>query len=63
MQKLTEAQLAISKARDIVEELGETCPVYVSFEKQEYTLTCEQIKAIASALYLADCELHELLNK
>lgn len=48
---------SIAEARDILESVGETCPAYVGFEKEEYTLTREQIQKIAKALYLADCEL------
>jgi hypothetical protein len=55
----TEALDAVAEAREILEAVGETCPVYVGFEKSEYTLTQEQIQKIAKALYLADCELEE----
>ena len=63
MSILTEAQELLSNAREILEEVGECCPAYVSFERESYTLTCEQIKIIARALYLADCELDEFINK
>ena len=52
-----ETQQAIDEARDIIESIGETCPVYVGFEKETYVVTGEQIQKIAGALYLADCEL------
>jgi len=55
-----EAQQAISEAREILEMIGETCPVYVGFEKPTYTLTAEQMTKIAGALYLADCKIEEL---
>lgn len=51
---------SIANARDIMESLGETCPVYVSFDEEIYTLTKEQMSIIAGALYLADCEIHDL---
>lgn len=53
---------AIAEAREILESVGECCPVYVGFEKSEYTLTRDQIQKIAKALYLADCELFEDLK-
>jgi hypothetical protein len=62
MSTLTEAQKLISDAREILEEIGETCPAYVSFEKEEYTLNCEQVKVLAKALYFADCEIMDLLK-
>lgn len=56
----TKTQQAIDEARDIMESLGETCPVYVSFDEETYTLTREQMIKISCALYLADCELDEI---
>ena len=44
----------IIEAREILESVGETCPVYVGFEKEEYTLKQEYIQKIAKALYLAE---------
>ena len=58
----TETQQAIDEARDIIESIGETCPVYVGFEKETYVVTGEQMQKIAGALYLADCELHDNSN-
>ena len=55
-------QQSIDEARDILESLGETCPVYVSFDKETYNLTREQMIKIASALYLASCELESPLQ-
>lgn len=52
----------ISNARDILEEIGECCPAYVSFERDEYTLSKDQIQLIATALYFADCEISDLLK-
>jgi hypothetical protein len=63
MDNFTEAQQLISDAREILESIGECCPVYVSFEKENYTLSCEQVKLIAKALYFADCEIMDLLNQ
>ena len=54
------AQQSIDEARDILESLGETCPVYVSFDEETYTLTGEQMSKIAAALYLAECEIYDL---
>lgn len=48
---------SIEEAREILESVGETCPVYVGFEKDSYTLTQEQIQKVARALYLADCAI------
>ena len=63
MSTINETQLLISDAREIIESVGDLCPVYVSFEKNEYTLSAEQIKTIAKALYFADCEIMDLLSK
>lgn len=60
MTSIEKTQEAIANARDIMESLGETCPVYVSFDEEIYTLTKEQMNKIAGALYLADCEIHDL---
>lgn len=48
----------ISECRDILEEKGEKCPVYLSFEKEEYTLTKKEIQEIAKCLYLAEWEIN-----
>ena len=53
----------IEEAREIVESIGETCPVYVGFEKSEYIVTGKQMQKIAEALYSADCALYNILNK
>lgn len=53
---------SITEAREILESIGETCPVYVGFEKDQYTLTGQQLQKIARALYLADYELFEYLD-
>jgi hypothetical protein len=58
-----QTQILISEAREILEEAGETCPVYVSFEKDSYTFSCEQVKKLAYALYSADCEIMDLIKK
>jgi len=58
--KFIKAQESIDEARDIIESIGETCPVYVGFEKETYVVTGEQMKKIYTALYLADCELQDI---
>lgn len=60
MESKKTAATAIAEAREILESIGETCPVYVGFEKPEYSLTGQQLQTICQALYLADCELFEL---
>ena len=57
-----EVLASITEAREILESVGETCPVYVGFEKDQYVLTGQQLQKIARALYLADCELFEDLD-
>jgi hypothetical protein len=53
-------EISVAEARDIMESLGETCPVYVSFDEETYTLTREQMTKISAALYLADCLIYDL---
>lgn len=59
MESRKTALNSIAEAREILESVGEVCPVYVGFEKPEYTLTGQQLQKICEALYLADCELFE----
>ena len=59
MESRKAALNSIAEAREILESVGEVCPVYVGFEKSEYTLTGQQLQKICEALYLADCELFE----
>jgi hypothetical protein len=49
----------IASARDIMESFDESQAMTVGYDEPTYTLTAEQMAIIASALYLADCELHE----
>lgn len=48
----------IGIARELLDDLGESCPVYVSFDKNKYTLNKKQMYTIAKALYLADITLN-----
>ena len=52
----------VEKARDLMESFDTSYAMTVGFDEQEYTLTSEQMNLIASALYLADCELNENKN-
>jgi hypothetical protein len=54
------AQTAIDEARDIMESFDPSGAATVGYDKETYTLTQEQMVKIAAALYLADCEIHEL---
>lgn len=44
----------LEECRDIIEEKGESCPLYVSYEKETYTITREEIQKISKLLYLLD---------
>jgi hypothetical protein len=55
-----EAQAAIDRAREIVESFDEGGGMTIGFDNPTYTLTKEQMLAIAQALYLADCRIAEL---
>ena len=55
-----EAQEAIDKAREIMESFDDSGAMTLGFDESHYTLSKEQMLTIASALYLADCKLHEL---
>lgn len=52
----------ISECREMLESKGECCPVYVSFDKDEYSFTKEEIRLLSRCLYLADCEIFDLNN-
>lgn len=54
-----ELQPYIDECRDLLESKGETCPVYVGFEKETYMLTGQEIQSLARCLYLIDCELNQ----
>jgi len=54
-----ELQSYIDECRDLLESKGETCPVYVGFEKETYTLTRQEIHSLARCLYLIDTELNQ----
>jgi hypothetical protein len=57
-----QTQRAIDKAREIMESFDQTGAMTIGYEGT-YTLTAEQMTTIAGALYLADCELHDLKQK
>jgi hypothetical protein len=49
----------IIECRDMLESKGETCPVYVGFEKESYTLSKAEIHKLAKCIYLVDCEINQ----
>jgi hypothetical protein len=51
---------SISNARDIMESFDPSPSMTVGFDNETYSLTKEQMTIIAGALYLADCEIHDL---
>jgi hypothetical protein len=51
---------SISNARDIMESFDPSPAMTVGFDNETYSLTKEQMTIIAGALYLADCEIHDL---
>ena len=53
----------IGECREMLESKGECCPAYVSFDKDEYSLTRDEIRLISQCLYLADCEIFDLRGK
>jgi len=53
----------IGECREMLESKGECCPVYVSFDKDEYSFTKEEIRLLSRCLYLADCEIFDLKGK
>jgi len=54
-----EIQQEIDECRDLLESKGETCPVYVGFEEDNYSLTRSEMYKLANCLYLIDCELNQ----
>lgn len=54
------AQEAIDRAREIMESFDQGGGMTIGFDEPTYTLTREQMLAVAAALYLADCEIAEL---
>lgn len=56
-------QQAIDEAREIMESFDPFGAATVGYDKPTYTLTAEQMAKIAGALYLADCEIEELITK
>ena len=54
---LEKTQAAISKAREIMESFDQTHAMTIGFDKESYALTADQMATLASALYLADCEI------
>ena len=54
------AQEALDEARLLMESFDPANAMTIGFDKPYYTLTREQMLVIARALYLVDCELHEL---
>jgi hypothetical protein len=60
MTSIEKTQEAISNARDIMESFDQSAAMTVGFDKESYSLTRQQMAIIAGALYLADCEIHDL---
>lgn len=54
-----ELQSYINECREMLESKGETCPLYVGFEKETYTLTRQEIQSLARCLYLIDNQLNQ----
>lgn len=54
-----EAQLLLNECRDLIESKGETCPVYVGFEKETYELSKDEMYKIYKCLYVIDYELNQ----
>ena len=52
-------QIAIDEARDVMERFDPGPGMTIEYEKESYTLTAVQMKKIAMALFLADCEIHD----
>jgi hypothetical protein len=53
----------IGECREMLESKGECCPAYVSFDKDEYSFTRDEIRLLSRCLYLADCEIFDLRGK
>jgi hypothetical protein len=66
MENLSELQIrttnALDEAIDLMESFDPSPAMTIGYDKTEYHLTGEQMAKIHGALYLASCELHDLLN-
>jgi hypothetical protein len=62
MFSIDKTKEAISEAREIMESFDPSPAMTVGYDLPSYTLTSEQMAIIAGALYLADCEIHDLEN-
>ena len=56
-------QTAINQARLIMESFDPGGAMTVGYDQSTYTLTSEQMSIIAGALYLADCEIQDILDR
>ena len=54
---------SISNARDIMESFDSSSAMTVGFDNETYSLTKEQMIIIAEALFLADCEISEIIHE
>ena len=61
--KLTKTQIAMSQARLIMESFDASGALTIGYDQPTYTLTSEQMSTIAGALYLADCEIQDILDR
>ena len=50
----------IGDARSIMEDFDPSGAATIGFDASSYQLTADQMLTIASALYLAECRIHEL---
>jgi len=53
----------IGECREMLESKGECCPAYVSFDKDEYSFTRDEIRLLSQCLYLVDCEIFDHKGK
>ena len=60
MTSIEKTQEAIANARDIMESFDPSGAMTIGFDEESYSLTPQQMAIIAGALYLADCEIHDL---
>jgi len=58
MSDQTQLQKDVDECRTLLEGKGETCPVYLSFEAETYSLTKAEMYKLANCLYLMDCTLN-----
>jgi len=61
--KPTKTQIAIDQARLIMESFDAGGALTVGYDQSTYTLTSNQMSTIAGALYLADCEIQDILDR